>query len=121
MVLSILTVLILSGALEGLIGNYYRRHKPEPDVEPVNLLVSVFLGIGAFMLVPVLLNILTSNILSEIYDNPEKAFILAGFCLTAAISAETFIEGIIQKFNEMGGNMVRDSGTKPVEILSEKE
>ena len=110
LILGILTVLIMSGALGGLIGNYYRKLKIEKGGElesgerGTELIVSVLLGIGAALLVPVLLHILTSNLLSEIGKTPEKAYILAGFCLAAAISAEAFIEQILNKVNQQFGD-----------------
>lgn len=109
LILGILTVLILAGALGGLIGNYYRKQKIGSDGRSFDLLVSVLLGIGASLLVPVLLHILTSSLLSDIGVKPEKAFILAGFCLAAAISAEAFIERILRNFNQMGES--KPSGT----------
>jgi len=130
--LGILCVIVLSGAFGGLIANYYRKikpnevddeegtksaednaHKTEPKVNKgdvkkkalrnIDLHVSILLGIGAAFLVPLLLHILTSNLLTDIHKSSEKGFILAGFCLAASISSEAFIGRIIQSFNKIGG------------------
>jgi peptidoglycan/LPS O-acetylase OafA/YrhL len=104
LMLGILTVLFLSGAFGGIIGNYYRKNKIGDNVKGADMLVSVLLGIGASLLVPVLLHILTSSLLYDIKAKPTKAFILVGFCLAASISAEGFIDRMLRNFNQMGEN-----------------
>jgi hypothetical protein len=124
-VLNLLVVIVLSGALGGLIGYYYkslrakaaaRQHQNPKQVEtsaPLDdqpsLLHSIVMGIGAALLVPLLLHILTSNLLTDIGKNPEKGFVLAGLCLAAAISSEVFIEKIIRQFNKMAAGPAETS------------
>jgi hypothetical protein len=100
-VMGLLVIISLSGALGGVIGFFYRSLKPSPNDQPRSVLISIVMGIGAALLVPLLLHILTSNLLGDIKQSLEKAFILSGLCLAAAISSEVFIERIIGQFNDM--------------------
>ena len=118
--IGLLLIILFSGALGGLIGFFYYSLQPATSDQSksitsdqsqlitnnktTSLLIYIVMGVGAALLVPLLLHILTSNLLSEIETKPEKSFILAGFCLAAAISSQYFISLIIKKFDQMTGS-----------------
>ncbi len=102
LVMGLLIVIVFSGALGGSIGFYYRKICAKKNDKSTSVIVSIVMGIGAAMLVPVLLHILTSNLLADIQNFPEKAFILSGLCIAAAISSEVFIEQIVCQVDRMG-------------------
>jgi hypothetical protein len=116
-VAGLLVIILIAGALGGLIGFYLNLIPQNPNIpsqpnqsiqdqanqspQTQSMIISIVLGVGAALLVPLLLHILTSNLMSEIYEKPEKSFILAGFCLAAAISSHVFINTIIQRFSQI--------------------
>lgn len=61
---------------------------------------AVLLGIGAAILIPLFLNTISSNLLSDVLKAPEpgaSALVFAGFCLVAAISSRAFIQTLADR------------------------
>lgn len=100
--IGLLIVIVFSGALGGMIGFYYRKIRSKQEDISRDRITSMVMGIGAAMLVPVLLHILTSNLLADIRNYQEKVFILSGLCIAAAISSDVFIEQMVGKVDNMG-------------------
>ncbi len=99
-------VLLLSGFFGGLI-NFFMSEE-----ESKKALRCIVIGIGASFMVPLFLNMISSNLLEQIRGSeskpgdPLKYFVLAGFCLVASISSRAFIrtlsERIIREIKESG-------------------
>jgi hypothetical protein len=87
----LLVVGIMLGA--GVLGGIVNFHLAKPDdVPPPNLARSIIVGTAASLLVPLFLNMISSDLLDKIKGGDEvKPFVLLGFCLVAAISSTAFI------------------------------
>lgn len=85
----IITVIVVAGIFGGIV-NFYLA-KPD-DVPTPSAVRSVVVGLAASFLVPLFLNMISSNLIDLIKggDN-SKLLILLGFCLVAAISSTAFI------------------------------
>lgn len=87
--LSIVLILILSGAMGG-IASYIRD-------KTLSISSYIFLGIFAALTVPLFLNLTSSSIIKEIYNEKNSSvmpiyFVLMGFCLIAAYSSGNFLQ-----------------------------
>lgn len=89
----ILLIFLMVGAgLLGGITNYFRIEQDKKDV--FAFLENILLGISASLLIPLFLNMISSNLLKESSTDSSKLFILFGFCLIASLSSKTFIQTI---------------------------
>jgi hypothetical protein len=92
--LTLFVVMVIAGGFGGLI-NYFLTIKSDP--ENAGILKSVTVGIGASFLVPLFLNMISSNLIDSIKGTNQvpadqsKLLVFAGFCLVAAISSTAFI------------------------------
>jgi hypothetical protein len=87
--LLILTVLVVAGILGGFVN--FLLAKPD-DVPPPSKTRSVVIGLAASALVPLFLNMISSNLIDLIVGgNNMKLLVMFGFCLVAAISSTAFI------------------------------
>lgn len=84
----LITVMILSGAFGGSI-NYLISKSEDP--ERASLKKSLVVGTGASFLVPLFLNMISSNLIQDTKTDNIKVLVFAGFCLVAAISSASFI------------------------------
>jgi len=88
----IIIVMIGAGVFGGLV-NYYLS-KPD-DVPTPSKTRSIFVGTAASLLVPLFLNMISSNLIDQIKAGDTfKLLIFLGFCLVAAISPTAFIRTI---------------------------
>lgn len=92
----VLIGIMLAGGLLGGGVNYLLAKADEPADAPskADLLRSVLAGIAAALLVPLFLNMLSSDLLTQEKWEPLSALIFLGFCLVAAISSKAFITTI---------------------------
>ena len=92
---TIVSVMVFAGLLGGLV-NYFATRKSDP--EDSSFRKSLTLGVAASLLVPLFLNMISSNLLESIRGSASvpsdllKIFVFAGFCLVAAISSSAFIK-----------------------------
>jgi hypothetical protein len=89
---TLLVVLIMLGA--GILGGTVNFYLAKPDdVPPPNVARSVVVGTAASLLVPLFLNMISSELVNNIIKGGDgtKPFVLLGFCLVAAISSTAFI------------------------------
>lgn len=91
----ILTWLIISiGSLAGLT-NYLRYYFQGQVANKLEFIKYILSGIGAAVLVPLLLNMLSSNLIQETADyDPINYFVFAGFCFVAGYFSDRFISTI---------------------------
>jgi hypothetical protein len=82
------TVMLLAGIFGGLVNYYmYGDHDPDATSLPRCLVV----GIGAAFLVPVILDLVNSELILETQGDPSRLLIFTGFCLISSISSRFFI------------------------------
>lgn len=91
----IVITMFVMGVLGGII-NYFisgssKKHKDNPSKQIIKAIV---IGIGASLLVPLFLNMISSNLLEETKGNYDKTLVFAGFCLIAAIASRSFIDSV---------------------------
>lgn len=67
-------------------------------IEKLEILKSIFLGVGASFLVPLFLNTISSNLIIEVKDDFSKLVVFTGFCLIASIFSRNFIFALSKKF-----------------------
>lgn len=67
-------------------------------IEKLEILKSIFLGVGASFLVPLFLNTISSNLIIEAKDDFSKLLVFTGFCLIASIFSRNFIFALSKKF-----------------------
>lgn len=85
----VIAIMLGAGILGGVVNFYLTR--PD-DVPPPKLARSVVVGMAASLLVPLFLNMISSDLVTNIMDGDKaKPFVLLGFCLVAAISSTAFI------------------------------
>lgn len=93
-------VILLFGALGGLI-NYCLPGESDQETngprKSLLIVKSMLVGVGASFLVPLFLNMISSDLLASSRNDPLKLLVFAGFCLIAAISARTFIAALSDK------------------------
>ncbi len=82
------TVMLLAGIFGGLV-NYYMYGENDPDA--TSLPRCLVVGIGAAFLVPVILDLVSSELILETQGDPSRLLIFTGFCLISAISSRFFI------------------------------
>ena len=88
----VLAVMVISGLLGGVASFYISRGKSEEA--PPAIGGYLVLGIVASLVVPLLLNMMSSNLLEEAKEDAAKLLPFAGFCLVAAAFSRTFLENI---------------------------
>lgn len=82
------TVMLLAGIFGGLVNYYmYGDHDPDATSLPRCLVV----GIGAAFLVPVILDLVNSELILETQGDPSRLLIFTGFCLISSIASRFFI------------------------------
>lgn len=81
-------IMLVSGIFGGLI-NYYQMNQNTSDSG--SLPRCIVIGIGAAFLVPVVLDLVNSDLILEIQGDPSRLLIYTGFCLISAIAARVVI------------------------------
>jgi hypothetical protein len=86
----IILIIFLSGTFGGIVS--YFLHD-DGNFEKYKLLKDIIIGIGASILVPLFLNMISSNLITTVtlYSN---LFVFAGICLLFSISAKSIIENM---------------------------
>ncbi|MDP2181899.1 MAG: hypothetical protein Q8K99_04935 [Actinomycetota bacterium] len=104
--------MLASGVLGGLV-NYYLLEQTQDDNMPWWQCMAV--GIAAAFIVPLFLNMISSGLISDVLGSssepgdPSKLFVLAGFCLVAAISSRQFINTVSQRVLEAAREAKEDA------------
>lgn len=110
-ILIILGIILLCGLLGGLanwvLRERYIRGTGEPNMESngMQLREYLVLGVVASFVVPLFLNMISSNLLADTHDEPYKWFVFAGFCLLAAVFSRSFLESMYSKVIKMVGDV----------------
>jgi DNA-binding MarR family transcriptional regulator/fluoride ion exporter CrcB/FEX len=96
----VLLLIMLAAGVIGGIASYYLS-----ESEDRSKTKSITLGIVAALIVPVFLNMISSNILIEAQKEIDKLFIFAGFCVLASVFSRNFLENIYNKVIQQVGNL----------------
>ena len=120
--LTISLILVVSGAFGGAVNalNEGRRKLSEVFIGSLS-------GIAAAMLVPLLLNMISSDLLTNAREDQNSYFVFAGFCLIAALTSKRFISGmsdrILSQVEETKRELkeVKKSTTPIIDRFSEPE
>jgi len=114
----LILVMVLFGLLGGVVNFIYSYPKTKKDARrPVtDLLKSLVTGVAASFLVPVFLNMISSNLVRESETDPIKLVVFAGFCVIASASSKSFITGISGKVLEKVNKVEEDIQAVKTEI-----
>ena len=88
----LIIILMIGAGLLGGITNYFRMDQEKKDW--FSFSKNVLMGVSASLLIPLFLNMISSNLLKESASDSSKYFILFGFCLIASLSSKAFIQTI---------------------------
>lgn len=86
--------MLVSGAFGGIV-NYFLNSGEKHEWGA--FWKAVVIGIGAAFLVPVFLNMISSDLLAQTAQDSNQLLVFAGFALIASISSRSFISNISQK------------------------
>lgn len=88
------SIMLLGGILGGIINYFLNKH----DSENKNTLFEyTIFGIGAALLVPLFLNMISSDLIMQSEKSFYNFFVILGFCLIAAISSKAFIRSLTDR------------------------
>jgi len=125
-IIRLILIMLLCGAGGGLINHQLNSSITEKSEQKVqkndkqkvdSLQKCIFIGLGASFLVPLLLNMISSNLLETSGQNALDYFILAGFCLTASISSRAFITTISEKVLRLAREAKEESSETKKELI----
>lgn len=85
------TVMLLAGVFGGLV-NYYIYGEKDPDAASLPKFLVV--GVGASFLIPVILDMVNSELVLESQGDPSKLLIFTGFCLISALISRFFVDNL---------------------------
>ncbi|WP_300426556.1 YEATS-associated helix-containing protein [Thalassolituus sp.] len=85
------TVMLLAGIFGGLV-NYYLYGDKDPDSASLPRFLVV--GVGASFLVPVVLDMVNSELVLESQGDPSQLLIFTGFCLVSALLSRFVIDNM---------------------------
>lgn len=110
----LVAIIVATGLIGGLINSWREERKASDDTGPKPTHIyryNIALSLVAAFLVPLFLNIISSDIMEKILDAPATAkavveylvtlFIFVGFCLAAAVSSVRFVGTVADKALEM--------------------
>ena len=104
--------------------NFLRAELEKKDFSM--FLKNVLMGISASILIPLFLNMISSNLLKETASDNLKLFVFFGFCLIASLSSKAFI----QTMSDRVMNEIKDTkeimkgmqkGMRLAEVVVDKE
>jgi hypothetical protein len=121
---TLLMVMLLAGCFGGII-NYFLALKGDP--ENTNIWKSLTVGVGASFLVPLFLNMISSNLIDTIKGtggstgDQTKLLVFAGFCLVAAISSTAFIRTLSDRILSEAKAARKEAGEAKIEAAQAKD
>jgi len=115
--LLIIAVMAFSGIVGG-IANYFLTEKDQKS--RATLLSYCVLGLVASFIVPLFLNMISSNLLDTVKSKPLNLFVFAGFCLLAAVFSRRFLENVYNKLLQQV-DQIKDDVNKIEEASTEPE
>jgi hypothetical protein len=99
-ILILIFILLGAGIFGGIVG--YFRIDYDKIIEPREMIKPILIGTGASLLVPLFLNMMSSDLIENSKSNPYAYFIILGFGLIASIFSNDFISALGKKIlNEL--------------------
>ena len=111
----LIVILMIAAGLLGGITNFFRTDQEEKTW--FSFLKNILMGLSASLLIPLFLNMISSNLLKESGSDSSRYFILFGFCLIASLSSKAFI----QKISDRLLNEVKNTKEKVEKIKNDVE
>lgn len=93
-VLHLVGIMILSGAVGGMTSAFLRRSGDQPFL--MVIFKHIVIGIATAMMVPLILNLFSSDLLEAGQTKPLKLFTLSGLCVFFALFSVRFLESIFR-------------------------
>lgn len=96
----IVSAMVVAGLIGGLVNYSQLDHSLDDSNKQFlqgNLFRVMVLAVSASLLVPVFLQMISSNIITESTKTPKDFLVFFGFCLAAAITSRAFVESITKK------------------------
>jgi len=135
--IALLSVLLLAGVLGGAMGYYLEQPIQTSTLEgegitrkkAVKLFPYLVLGVGASLMVPLFLNMISSTLVSEALSPREggqaelKLLVITGFALIAAVSSRRFITSLTDKVirDVQEAKELAQEAEKKVDLIVEPE
>jgi len=88
---TLLGIMTVAGAFGGLINYFIERRD---NSEKASIVRSLVVGIGASYLVPLFLNMISSDLMRQLDQDAGRLLVFVGFCLIAAITSSAFIRSL---------------------------
>ncbi|GMQ62670.1 YEATS-associated helix-containing protein [Vallitalea maricola] len=105
-IIIIILIVGIFGGITNYLLNGIKTEKKYVLKFDIELLKSIFAGIGASLLVPLFLNMISSDIIEQSKTNEYMLLVFIGFCLIASISSKAFIKSISDKILKEIGDRV---------------
>lgn len=117
----LIVILMIGAGLLGGITNYFRIDQEEKT--RFSFSKNILMGLSASLLIPLFLNMISSNLLKESGSDSSRYFIFFGFCLIASLSSKAFIQTISDRLlNDVKNTKEKvEKITKDVEPIISKE
>ena len=107
--LVIFLIIILSGLLGGFAAYYLNKAEGKSiKSEGKSIIKSLILGVVASFIVPLFLNMISSNLLIEAQRNIIKIYIFIGFCILASVFSKNFLENMYNKILQQMSDLKKD-------------
>ncbi len=108
----VIGIMLLMGGFGGLV-NYLQNRKSDPESDALG---SVAGGIAAAFLVPLFLQMISSNLFEKSQKDHIQLFVFAGFCLIAAIVSKSFLQTVAQRVLQLVNETKREVGEVKKEV-----
>jgi|ERR1035437_499851 hypothetical protein len=94
--LVIISIIIIIAGITGGVVNFFMNNTTK-EIDGYEMAKSIMFGIVASAIVPLLLQMMSSDLLESSQTNSLKYFVFGGFCLVAAVYSTKFIQSIADK------------------------
>jgi len=108
--LLVLGIMIAAGILGG-VANYFLAER-HAEFAWRDLFKYSVLGVVAALMVPLFLNMISSNLLDLARTRPINLFVFAGFCLIAVIFSRRFLENLSAKLIQQVSQIRKEAAMK---------
>jgi hypothetical protein len=125
--LTIFGIMLFCGLLGGLanwiLQEQYNKHGIDRKTQSGLSLLGGYLvlGVVASFVIPLFLNMISSNLLFDARTDPNKWLVFAGFCLLAAVFSRSFLQGMYGKVMERLGEVQMRVDTVDEKLADVKE
>ncbi|MCG8700886.1 MAG: hypothetical protein MI922_22725 [Bacteroidales bacterium] len=108
-------IIAITGIFGGIV-NYFRLPQTEDSFSNYIFIKSIVIGIAASSLVPLFLEMISSDLLQTSKESTIDYFIIGGFCLVSGIFSNSFIDSIGKKVLNQLDNMKHEMNSVKKEV-----